>query len=415
MNFYRFQGKTLFSVTPWEHPQAQPISEGMAKDTAGPLFLIKEQDPLISRAKYAITDADQIFLQEEGLHLLTLPATPQVPIAPWLQEKIAQGMVTAINPAFPRWEQRLNQDMLRSWRIHIAGLGDVGGTLLMGLRLLGGDLVESIGIYDHDQDKLKRWEMEANQIYALGTGNYPPVKILSEEEIFDCDLFAFTVAARVPALGEEQQDVRMVQLERNAKIVNSYGQMARKAGFQGIFAVISDPVDLLCKSVLLSSNQNEQGQWDGLGLTPDQIRGYGLGVMHARARYYALQSPETQNYEVEGRAFGPHGADLVIANSIVNYDESLSLYLTEKAATANLEVRKTGYKPFIAPALSSAALSLLSTLRGDWHHSATYLGGVYMGARNRLTPGGTVLERLPIPPQLMARLENTYRRLGELL
>jgi len=74
-------------------------------------------------------------------------------------------------------------------------------------------------------------------------------------------------------------------------------------------------------------------------------------------------------------------------------------------------MRELGFKPYIAPALSSGALSLLLCLRGQWHCSSTYLDGVFMGARNRVLPTGTELERLPLPQALRDRLQTTMDRL----
>lgn len=59
-------------------------------------------------------------------------------------------------------------------------------------------------------------------------------------------------------------------------------------------------------------------------------------------------------------------------------------------------MRKLGYKPYVAPALSSGALSLLALLRGQWHYSSVYDGQVFMGCRNRLTPAG--IETEPADP-----------------
>jgi hypothetical protein len=179
--------------------------------------------------------------------------------------------------------------------------------------------------------------------------------------------------------------------------------------------VVSDPVDLLCKSVLIQSNIDEKGKIDYRGLAPEQIRGYGLGVMNARAAYYAVQNKETMQYLKDGRAYGPHGEGLVIADSIENYNDDISRYLTNKTKKANLDVRETGFKPFIAPALSSGSLSIIATIKGEWHYSATFMGGVYMGARNRLTPSGIEIERLDLPDELIGRLEKTYKELEKIL
>ena len=60
----------------------------------------------------------------------------------------------------------------------------------------------------------------------------------------------------------------------------------------------------------------------------------------------------------------PHGQDLVIANSIANYDDERSRALRQLAVTANMEMRALGYKPYVAPALSSGAISILLTPAG---------------------------------------------------
>ena len=95
----------------------------------------------------------------------------------------------------------------------------------------------------------------------------------------------------------------------------------------------------------------------------------------------------------------------MIANSIDRYDDGLSRLLTERTVHANLQMREMGFKPYVAPALSSGALSLLLCLRGQWHCSSTYLDGVFMGARNRVLPTGTELERLPLPQALRDKTE----------
>ena len=171
--------------------------------------------------------------------------------------------------------------------------------------------------------------------------------------------------------------------------------------------MVSDPVDPLCRAVLRAG-----GGPDGTGLRPCQVRGFGLGVMHARALYFARKDPRFAAYLTEGRAFGPHGEDLVLANSIDRYDDALSRELTERVAHANLEMRKLGFKPYVAPALSSGALSLLALLRREWHYSSVYMDDIFMGCRNRLTPDGTIeTEHLTLPPALEARLAETAARL----
>ena len=203
----------------------------------------------------------------------------------------------------------------------------------------------------------------------------------------------------------------MAQYGLNRELVGHYARMAREKQYRGLFVVVSDPVDPLCRWALRESNKDERGVYDGLGLSPAQIRGFGLGVMHARALYFARRDPRFASYLTEGRAFGPHGEDLVLANSLTHYDDALSRELTERVAHANLEMRKLGFKPYVAPALSSGALTLLALLRRQWHYASLYDGRVFMGRRSRLTDTGPETENVPLPEALAQRLADTRAKL----
>ena len=188
--------------------------------------------------------------------------------------------------------------------------------------------------------------------------------------------------------------------------------MARARGFKGIFAVMSDPVDLLCTHAFKISNMGQGGFMDYEGLAPEQIRGLGLGVMNARALYYSSINPDFSQYEVEGRAYGPHGKGLIIADSVPRYNEEKSLRLTELVEKANLKVRETGYKPYIAPAMSSGVLSIMALITGQWNYSSIFLGGVFIGCKNRLLKSGTELERLHLPAPLFERIRALWMQSG---
>ena len=49
-------------------------------------------------------------------------------------------------------------------QVHILAIGDVGSTLLTGLKLLGGDVISTIGICDLSDQITARWEFELGQI-----------------------------------------------------------------------------------------------------------------------------------------------------------------------------------------------------------------------------------------------------------
>ncbi len=404
-HYYTYDGRTLCSAGSLPYPEISALPE------TGEVLWVFHRPPLAGRDTFPVTDPAQLTEREGVASLCAAPGPEGLPRE--LTNAIRAGRVRAVNLAHPRFEELMAPlPRPEKVRVNLLALGDVGSTLLMGLRLMGGDVISSIGICDLREGVAQRWEFELNQIQLPGPYDaLPPVEIVSPEQLFDGDVFLFCASRFVPDTAVKTGDVRMAQYRLNRELAALYAQKARQARYRGLFCVVSDPVDPLCRAVLTESNRAPNGEMDYQGLFSHQVRGFGLGVMNARAAYYARKDPRFASFLTEGRSFGPHGEDLVIANSIDRYDDGLSRLLTEQAVRANLRMRELGFKPYVAPALSSGALSLLLCLRGQWHCSSTYLDGVFMGARNRVLPTGTELERLPLPRQLQDRLQTTMDRL----
>ncbi|NLV88115.1 MAG: lactate dehydrogenase [Tissierellia bacterium] len=413
--FYKYEDNYLFSLL--EYKEFTRVSVEEVKNTKGPIYYLNRFPPINSRKQFTISNPSLLFMEEEGLNLIRLDEVDYGnKVDKWLLDKIDQREVSCINTSYPNWKDLLNKNTKDKWKVNLIALGDVGSTLAIGLRLLGGDCISEIGIYDRNINRLKRWEHELNQIKdPADKVTFPKVLTIEEDDLFNCDMFIFCASKGVPAVGSEVKDVRMVQFQSNSEIISQYAKLARDKKFKGIFAVVSDPVDLLCKVAFLESNKDSEGNLDFQGLSSDQIIGYGLGVMNGRAAFYAEKSPDTILFLKEGRLFGPHGEGLIVADSIENYNEEISSYLTERTVNANKVVRSFGYKPYIAPSLSSGALSIIATIRGDWFYGSTYIREVYMGARCRLMPTGIELEQLKLPESLFNRIQETYDRLAGII
>lgn len=412
MYYYQYNGASLVSPSPLEGfgPERAPAA-------AGRLFAPVGGDPVLGRGSFQVTHPGQL-LAPHGLEVLDASRLPRVEVDPATAAAIAEGRLTAVNQNRPGWEELLSAaPKAGKKRVNILAIGDVGSTLLTGLKLLGGDVISSIGICDLSEQITARWEFEMGQIALPWRYDaMPEVEVIPPEKLFDCDMFVFVASKGIPPVGSQVKDVRMYQFENNAKIVAHYAKMARAARFQGLWCAVSDPVDPLAKTAYLESNKDENGVWDGKGLRPEQVQGFGLGVMNARAAYYAKRDGRFTSFLAEGRSFGPHGTGLTIANSIGHYDEALSQELTRLTVTANLKMREIGFKPYVAPALSSGALSLLLTLRGEWHCGSVFLDGIYMGVKNRYTPAGIETELLPaIPDQLFGHIRDAAEHLKAIL
>jgi len=325
----------------------------------------------------------------------------------WVMMKLSVCQKGDINDFIALMDENMKQ-VERRKRIHILGMGDVGSTLALGLKILGSEVIHTLGLYDINENQSERWALEFNQI--ITETKIESVSI-SEATLFDCDVFVFCASKYVPKVEETVGDVRLIQLSYNAELISKYAKLARQKNYKGIFAIVSDPVDLLCKVVYEKSNLDENGNKDYRGLLPDQIKGFGLGVMNGRAAYFGGVS-----YLENGRVFGPHGRDLVVANAIEpgQYDDAYSRELTASVVGANLEVRRLGFKPYVAPAIASGAQSMLAFLKGEWHYSATYLGGTFWGAKNRWNRGSHEFENTTIPPELWPRILASYQNLEAL-
>lgn len=378
-----------------------------------PLVLPVRRDPMICRGIYAISKPEE-YTEQEGPDCLQPCVQTAVKLPQELCRLINDHGATVLNTAFTNAYAVLDAYVHRKrekLKITLVGLGDVGGTVLTGLKLLGTEIAQ-IAVYDPYAPLCERYEMELNQVLAETDGrSLPQVTIADEAHLFDCDVFIFTASRGVPALNTTVKDVRMAQYEANRQMLRSYAKAAREANFRGMFCQVSDPVDHLARSVFLSSNRKTDGTYDFAGLLPEQVQGFGLGVMAARAAYLAEKDGIDFS---DGRVYGPHGEGLVVANRCdEKYDNAVSEDLSERTRQANLRVRELGFKPYIAPGLSSAAISILRMLRGQVHYGAVPMGGVYFGCRSRFTDNGLSVLREPIEKMLFERICETYRSLKE--
>mgnify|MGYP005895179951 CR=1 FL=1 len=272
MNYYRYEGHTLCA---WD---ALPYERIGALPGEGEIIFLFAREMLAGRETFPVTDA-ALLMEKEGVETLDASAPgPAIPAE--LEEAIRTGRVRAVNRLHPRWQELLSPPSRRGkYRVNLLGLGDVGSTLLQGLRLLGGDIIASIGICDLRENVPQRWEFELNQIgLPWAYDALPPVEIIGPEELFDGDVFLFCASRFVPDTAVKNGDVRMAQYELNRDLAALYAKKARAARYKGLFCVVSDPVDPLCRAVLEESNRDETGRWDGGGLFSHQVRGFGLAT-----------------------------------------------------------------------------------------------------------------------------------------
>lgn len=180
-----------------------------------PLVFLVRRDPLRSRGLFAVTVLDEVF-EAETAGVLLPPAQGTTPAEP-LREFVAANGACVLNTAFSAAFsvlERWNRERTEPLRVTLVGLGDVGGTLLLALKLLGRELGE-LRIYDPNAAQCRRYELELNQVLPLDHP-LPPVTVCTEDTLFDCDLLLFTASRGVPPVGSGVADVRLAQYEKTA-------------------------------------------------------------------------------------------------------------------------------------------------------------------------------------------------------
>ena len=211
MRYYDCGGYPLCSREVLALPALHALPE------AGEVLFGFHRTPGAGRDTFPVT-APSLLTAEEGVSTLVTAEEPETD--PALAAVIAAGRMRAVNLAHPRQEELLPPLRRRERvRVNLLALGDVGSTLLMGLRLLGGDVIDSVGICDVRENVPQRWEMELNQIVSPEGERSPPVEIVSPEEVFDGDVFLFCASRFVPDTSVTSGDVRMAQYQVNRELM----------------------------------------------------------------------------------------------------------------------------------------------------------------------------------------------------
>lgn len=422
MYYYKVQDKPAFSLEITEDYEVitEEECQNMLKNEEQ-ILLYLTKTSLDKRTSFSVTEADMLFEDTDCIEILRKKATNDKRtqhIPQWISDEMGKGRVRYLNMANESFLNVLHLPKKGKWRVNIVGLGDVGSNLLLGLKLLGGDHISEIGVYSTKPNVMERYEMELNQIYSieedspLYTGR-PVVKTVEKEKIMDCDMFIFCASSKISAYEAELNDNKTQQFTANKEILKKYVNKARNTGFKGVFAIVSDPVEQLCKAAYIMSNTDDKGNLDYKGMLPEQIQGFGLGIMYSRALYHASKTNTAPNFKEKGRVYGVNGKGVVIVDDIENYSEKTSEELSVLASDSKYMLKELGFKPYIAPSISSGVLPIISRIAGSYSYSSIYIGGAYFGVKNRATSAGFEIERIKMSDSLFEKIKETHKKLQE--
>ncbi len=171
----------------------------------------------------------------------------------------------------------------------IVGTGNVGSSIAYAL-LNQRTPVKELILTDIDREDAEGEVMDLSDALAvapgfmkLSTGDYTEAK--------DCDICIITAGANQKP-GESRTDL----VQKNAHILQSIVELVMASGFDGIFLIVSNPVDTL--SYLT---------WDYSQLPAERIIGSGTVLDSARLRYRLSEKLEVHPKSVHAYQIGEHG------------------------------------------------------------------------------------------------------------
>lgn len=182
-------------------------------------------------------------------------------------------------------------------RLAIVGAGSVGATLAYQLCVQG--IAPDIALIDTNREKA---EAEALDI-AQGTpmGRTVRIRAAGYEACRDAEIVVITAGAK-----QKPGETRLDLLGRNAALMRAVAASVLSSGFQGIFVVISNPVDVLTFLVRLYS-----------GFPPERVIGSGTILDSSRLREYIGRHCRVSAQNIHAYVLGEHGDTSVLAWSLL--------------------------------------------------------------------------------------------------
>ncbi|MEO3946777.1 L-lactate dehydrogenase [Gorillibacterium sp. CAU 1737] len=173
-------------------------------------------------------------------------------------------------------------------KIVIVGTGAVGAAVAFNLAInhTCDDLVLI------DKNKRKAWAEAKDLQHSLG---YRGIRMnVTDGDYPDCaDADLVVIAAALPYV---QGQTRLDQVEKAAEVVRSIVTPVMASGFQGMFVVITNPVDIMTYCV---------HRWSGL---PDsRVIGTGTALDSARLKYHLSETMNVDPQSVYAICMGEHG------------------------------------------------------------------------------------------------------------
>lgn len=177
---------------------------------------------------------------------------------------------------------------LTTRKVAIVGTGFVGASA--GYSLVNQNICDELMLIDINRERALGEAMDLQHCIDFTTSR-TKVSVGSYEECKDMDIVIIT-AGGPPKPGQTRLDT----LELSAKIAKSVVDGVMKSGFDGIFLIASNPVDIITYLV-----------WKESGLPRNQVLGTGTSLDSSRLKSILSQHINVDPRSIHGYTLGEHG------------------------------------------------------------------------------------------------------------
>lgn len=185
-------------------------------------------------------------------------------------------------------------------RVALVGCGMVG--MSYAYALLNTDLCNELILIDINEEKAKGEAMDLNHGLCF-SGSHMKIRAGSFEDCQYADLVVITASAGSRKPGETRFDL----LNKNVTVFKSFVSKIVASGFNGIFLVASNPVDVMTRITYELS-----------GFPANRVIGSGTTLDTARLRYLIGDYFQADPHSVHGYVIGEHGDSEFVPFSQLN-------------------------------------------------------------------------------------------------
>lgn len=213
-------------------------------------------------------------------------------------------------------------------RVVLIGCGNVGMSYAYAL-LNQQTYVDELILIDLDKEKIEGEAMDLNHCLA-----YSPSRVeVRVGDYADCKDARIVVIAA--GANQEPGETRMDLIDKNSKIFKSIVTSVMQSGFDGIFLVATNPLDVMTYLTLKYS-----------GLEPKRVIGSGTTLDTARLKYVLSEKIGICPKDIQAFVIGEHGDSEFVAWSNANVAlTSLNSFLSEdEKEKIEVEVRNSAYE-----------------------------------------------------------------------